>query len=186
MSKAAKTYVAFLRGINVGGNTIISMADLKRYFELLGFENVTTYINSGNVVFSSSIGDERKLERDITKALIEHFDKEIAAVVIDSAGIDELLHSIPASWHKKGDEKRNVIFLRHSIDKPEILDSFTTKPGIESLRYVPRALLWSAKTSDLTRSNMVKLSSSPLYKEMTVRTLGTVQKVQTIMQRSVI
>ena len=75
MARQPITYVAFLRGINVGGNALISMTQLKAYFEQLGFDNVRTYINSGNVIFTSTSTDERKLERSITKALVEHFQK---------------------------------------------------------------------------------------------------------------
>ena len=46
-------YLALLRGINVGGNNIIKMADLKACFEQMGFEDVSTYIQSGNVIFAS-------------------------------------------------------------------------------------------------------------------------------------
>ena len=51
--KATKTYVALLRGINVGGKNKIAMAELKSLFSSLGFEDVLTYIQSGNVVFQN-------------------------------------------------------------------------------------------------------------------------------------
>ena len=51
------TYVALLRGINVGGNNKVEMARLKKVFESLGFINVRTYINSGNVIFDTDTTD---------------------------------------------------------------------------------------------------------------------------------
>ena len=54
-------YVALLRGINVGGNNKVSMTELKTCLEEAGFENVSTYINSGNVLFESEANDAVKL-----------------------------------------------------------------------------------------------------------------------------
>jgi uncharacterized protein (DUF1697 family) len=66
---ATKTYVALLRGINVGGKNKIAMAELKSLFASLGFEDVVTYIQSGNVVFRSASDDADalsvKIEREI-------------------------------------------------------------------------------------------------------------------------
>jgi len=64
-----KKYVAFLRAINVGGNTIIKMADLKQMFESLSFENVQTYIQSGNVIFESDKEDPASLEKQIEQQI---------------------------------------------------------------------------------------------------------------------
>jgi uncharacterized protein (DUF1697 family) len=68
------TYVALLRGINVGGKNLIKMPALKAAFEADGFEYVTTYIQSGNVLFSSSGDRSAELTRRIEKMLAEAFD----------------------------------------------------------------------------------------------------------------
>lgn len=65
-------YVALLRGINVGGHNKVKMADLKKMFESLGFDSVQTYIQSGNVLFSSS-DDEQALRERIERAFAETF-----------------------------------------------------------------------------------------------------------------
>ncbi|MCA9364814.1 MAG: DUF1697 domain-containing protein [Candidatus Moranbacteria bacterium] len=62
-------YIAFLRGINVGGKNKIEMARLKKCFESLGYENVSTYINSGNVLFQTKESDGKKLVTEIEKAI---------------------------------------------------------------------------------------------------------------------
>jgi uncharacterized protein (DUF1697 family) len=56
-------YVALLRGTNVGGKNLIKMADLAACFEMIGFENVRTYIQSGNVIYSAGQSDKGKLTR---------------------------------------------------------------------------------------------------------------------------
>jgi uncharacterized protein (DUF1697 family) len=66
-------YVAFLRGINVGGHTLVKMADLKEIFESLELEEVQTYIQSGNVIFHSAEKDAeplaKRIERQVEKAI---------------------------------------------------------------------------------------------------------------------
>jgi uncharacterized protein (DUF1697 family) len=175
-------YVALLRGINVGGNGIISMKDLKVGFEKAGFKNVVTYINSGNVVFQSSEKDPRKVEKKIETMLAKEYDFVCKVVVRNQAEIEKLLKSVPKSW-KNTDRKCNVIFLRHAIDSKDILKGLSTKSDIEEVVYKPGVLFWSALTGDLGQSTMIKLSSKPIYKEMTVRNLNTTKKIFELMSK---
>ncbi len=181
MSKNS-TYVALLRGINVGGNNKVSMSELKTCFEKLGFDNVVTYINSGNVVFRAQDTSPRLLETEIEKALHQAFSIPISVAVRSLSEMEKLVSNTPKGWRTSTDQKLNVIFLRPTIDKPGILDGLKPKPDIEELHYHPGVLFWSAQTSNLTKSNMIKLSSSPLYKEMTVRIFNTVLKIYDIMK----
>jgi uncharacterized protein (DUF1697 family) len=176
-------YVALLRGINVGGNAPISMARLKECFEQLGFLNVKTYINSGNVVFSTTSDSPRKLEPIIEKAIEKEFSLNVRVLVRSYMQIEELIKQIPKSWNDSENYKYNVIFLAKGIDNPAILDDVHPKPGIEELHYHPGVLFWSAKKSDLTKGNMIKLSKSALYKQMTVRNLNTAKKIYALLQQ---
>lgn len=73
-------YAAFLRGVNVGGKNIIKMADLKQMFALLGINDVSTYIQSGNVLFSSDTRED-KLIQIIEVAIYETFGMSISVGV---------------------------------------------------------------------------------------------------------
>jgi hypothetical protein len=89
-------YLALLRGINVGGKNIIKIVDLKASFEAMGFSNVLTYIQSGNVVFQSDEKDKAVLATRIEKGLSKRFDF-LARVVgrtfqHPSAGRDKTIH----------------------------------------------------------------------------------------------
>jgi uncharacterized protein (DUF1697 family) len=176
------TYVAFLRGINVGGKAMISMASLKETFQSLGLESVTTYINSGNVIFRAPAGAHRKLESGIERALDRSYHLPIRVVVRDIQEIADTLAHTPKSWRQPADKKCNVIFLHHHIDTPDITRHFQPKPDIEELQYYPGVLFWSADLRTLTRSNMIRLSASPLYAYMTIRIYNTVLSVYTLMQ----
>lgn len=174
-------YVALLRGINVGGNTTISMAVLKTCFEELGHESVKTYINSGNVIFTSQITDQRQLETTIEAIVSKKFGHALKVVVRNLNEIQQVINTIPKSWLTSTDKKCNVIFLRHEIDNPEIVERFLPKAGIEELIYCPGTLLWAAKTSDITKSSMIKLARHDIYKQMTVRNLNTARKLYELM-----
>jgi uncharacterized protein (DUF1697 family) len=182
MANSKNTCVALLRGINVGGNTIIPMTALKTCFERLGYSNVRTYINSGNVIFeSTAAASPRSLETAIEDALTVTFSFKIRVIVRSASEMEQLMAAIPKGWLTDTGQKCNVIFLHHSIDSPKLLGSLHPKPGVEELYYHPGVLFWSAKTSDLTKSNMLKLSRSPLYQAMTVRNLNTLYAIHKLM-----
>ena len=85
-SKELIAYAAFLRGINVGGNHLVKMEDLRRIFEAMGFSDVKTILASGNVVFKSGETDAEKLPgkiRDALKKKLGH-DVEIIVRAIDA------------------------------------------------------------------------------------------------------
>lgn len=170
-------YVALLRGINVGGNNMVSMKALKQSFERLGFEDVSTYINSGNVLFRSPEKDARKLEARIDGMLTKEYKLQPRTVVRSHAEIARLMKTIAKTWKTDPNVRCNVIFLRKEIDSKRVLDGMALKPEIESVVYCPGTLLWSAQLSALTRSAMLKLASRPIYKEMTIRNPNTTSKI---------
>ncbi len=174
-------YVALLRGVNVGGKNKLTMAALADGLHQAGLSDVTTYINSGNVIFRYPNVDSEKLEQLIERVIEQIFNLKIKLVVQDINKIEQIVNSIPDSWANDGTKKCNVIFLHSSIDNPNIIQKLVIKPNIEELYYCSGALLWAAKTSDLTKSNMIKLSQHQMYQNMTVRNLNTTQKIYQIM-----
>ena len=179
----AGVFVALLRGVNVGGKNTISMRSLKGSFERSGFRDVSTYINSGNILFRARRGDARRLERKIEAMLSSEYHLECKVVVRSHAEIASLVESLPADWD--GDERwrYNVIFLRHTIDSESVLEGLKPKSGTEKVVYRPGALLWSARVSDLTRAEWVKLPGREVYQDMTVRNLNTTRKLYELMRK---
>jgi uncharacterized protein (DUF1697 family) len=176
-------YVALLRGINVGGNNMISMKSLKGSFEELGFTGVATYINSGNILFKSKQADARKLETRIEKMLVAEYKLGCKVVIRSAEEMASLVEKLPKDWTGDKDWRYNVIFLRHTIDSKDIVKALNTKAEIEQVTYVPGTLLWSAHVNDLTRTAMAKLASHKLFQEMTVRNLNTTRKLHELMQK---
>lgn len=176
-------FVALLRGVNVGGNNMISMKSLKESFETVGFSNVSTYINSGNVIFQSKENDARKLERKIEQMLSSEYQLDSKVVVRSLAEMEKLVKALPQSWSGDSSWRYNVIFLRHTIDSEKILAELPFKNDIEQVVYRPGALLWSAQVSELTRTSMVKLASRKVFQDMTVRNLNTTKKLYELMKK---
>lgn len=91
-------YIALLRGINVGGSKKILMADLKVLLEALGLKQVTTYIQSGNVVFSSETEVSSEL---ITEAIRAKYEWEVPVLLKSASEIESILKNCPFPKEKK-------------------------------------------------------------------------------------
>jgi uncharacterized protein (DUF1697 family) len=110
-----------------------------------------------------------RVERSLETALERRFGVETRILVRTLAQMRALVEAIDACWSVELDEKRNVVFLAHEIDDERVREGLEPKPEIETVTYLPGALLWSARRSALTRSSMLKLSRLQIYRQMTVR-----------------
>lgn len=170
-------YIALFRGINVGGNNKVEMKKLKSLLERTGFENVVTYINSGNVIFKKSGGgSEAELARIIEQAVKDEFQLDLKIVVINSNHLDAICREIPADWVKNDEMRTDVLFLWEKYDYPGVLDIIKYKE-VDNVKYVPGALVWNVREKDYTKSNMVKLVGTDLYRHITIRNVNTVRKL---------
>ena len=175
------TYVALLRGINVGGNHIIPMAALAATFERAGFTNVRTYIQSGNVIFDAKARDARALEARIERACSAAHAYAAKVIVRDQDEMAAIVADMPRAWSKPDAATRyNVLYLRHTIDAPEILDRLSPERRLEHVAYRPGVLYWSARPKDVPRTQMAKLSSHEIYGELTVRNLNTTRAIASL------
>jgi uncharacterized protein (DUF1697 family)/uncharacterized protein YdhG (YjbR/CyaY superfamily) len=169
-------YVAFLRGINVGGKNIIKMDRLRAEFEKMGFSSVKSYIQSGNVIFQSEMLDKARIE----EALATAFKYEVAVLLRSKKEIENTISHFPQifedpSW------KHNVIFLSHTVDSRNIVNQLAIKNDIEQLSYIPGVLFWSAKLATITKSSMLKLSTKKEFQEMTSRNINTIRRILALM-----
>lgn len=87
-------YIAFLRGINVGGHNMIKMAELKQLFETMGFSNVKTYIQSGNVLFESGEKADHLVQR-IEQEIKAVFGFSITVVLRTSTELEQIIKNCP-------------------------------------------------------------------------------------------
>ena len=125
--------LALLRGINVGGNNIIKMVDLKQCFEEMGFTNVVTYIQSGNVIFQSKEHDLQDLTEKIEKGLSKKFNYSARAVVVSQAILEEAIDQAPKGFGEEPENYRyDVIFLKPPMTAREAIKSVRTKEEIDT------------------------------------------------------
>src|SRR5271167_4305474 len=107
-----KTYIAILRGINVSGHNMIKMADLKRMFETLPFENVRTYIQSGNIVFNAKTENDQELEKQIHTAIQKTFSFSVPVIVLEEKELKIVQQNNPFLTGRNEDvTKLHVTFL---------------------------------------------------------------------------
>ena len=176
-------YLALLRGINVGGKTLVKMADLKACVEGLGFDNVSTYIASGNVLFENAERDTAKLETKIERAIEKRFRVAVKVVVLDRSAYARIVKAIPKAWVGDAGIRANVAFVRRGTDAKQIVRELEPDPAIEQVKAVDGAILWATKRTALNRSVMRKLIAGAAYKELTVRNLNTTLKLQELLRR---
>jgi len=175
-------YIALLRGINVGGKNKIDMKLLKQTFERVGMNDVRTYINTGNIIFSSKITSKMELSRILEEAIQLDFDLNIRVVIRTVDEFKVIINSIPDSWKNDKDMKSDVMFLWDEVDDESVLTNLVIKPDIDTVIYVPGAILWSIEKKNVNKSGMIKIVGSKLYKQVTVRNVNTARKIYELMQ----
>lgn len=175
------SYVALLRGINVGGKSIVSMADLKASFEKMGFEQVRTYINSGNVTFGGGGKTGGELRQRIEASLADHLGRPIRVVVRDDSQIGAVVSAIPPEWRNDG-EHRSEVYFSDVFTSTACLELLPLTPGIEEVHFVPGAVLCRIPRALLTKSRLTRIVGTDLYRQLTARNLNTVRKVHGLMK----
>ena len=124
-------YLALLRGINLGGKTMVKMEELRRTFEALGFENVKTYINSGNVAFDTDVGSlhvskgssdsvARQLVEKIEDAVERDFGRRFSVMVRPQKAIEKILANNPFDGEYGSHKEMHVLFMEREISDDQL------------------------------------------------------------------
>ncbi|MDR4889666.1 DUF1697 domain-containing protein [Fredinandcohnia sp. QZ13] len=175
-------YIALLRGINVGGKNKIDMKLLTQSFEQVGMNNVVTYINTGNIIFSHKGKTKTELSRVLEEAIHKDFGLQIKVVVRSLDDVTRIINAIPDSWKNDKDMKSDVMFLWDEIDDESVLENLVIKPTIDTVKYIPGAILWSVDKKNVIKSGMSKIIGTKIYKQITVRNVNTARKIYELMQ----
>lgn len=178
-------YLALLRGINVGGKNLIKMADLKACFEKMNFSNVTTYIQSGNVIFSSTEKDKALLTVKIEKELTETFNYKSKIVLFTSQQVVAVKDEAPTGFGTIPDDyKYDVMFLKEPLTASEAIKSFRIREGVDSVYAGTDVIYFSRLISRAGQSYLSEIISLPIYKEMTIRNWNTTSKLCLLMNEN--
>ena len=175
-------YVALLRGINVGGRNLIKMPALKACFEANGFEDVVTYIQSGNVVFASPRARAEGLTQRIEAMLAESFDYRATVVVRNRIQMRAIVHHAPKGFGAEPARYRyDVIFLKPPLITKVAMKSVSTKPGVDEVHAGIGVLYFSRLVEKATQSRLSTIVSSPIYPSVTIRNWNTTTKLVKMM-----
>lgn len=178
-----KRYVGLLRGINISGKNKISMAELKKGFTEIGFTEVTTYLNSGNIVFSSTIEDKNTLTNRIAIMIKDTFRLDIPVFVILQKELEELLKNAPDWWGNDNKEiYDNIIFLMPPLSYVEFYAEIgNPKTEYEKVHNYKNIVFWSFSRQDYQKTNWwPKTASAKVSNKITIRTANTVRKIMNL------
>ena len=175
-------YVALLRGINVGGKSMISMAALKQTFEKAGMEQVKTYINSGNVIFATH-QKHSELAQKLERAIEKEHKLSVRVLVKTHAELQGLAEKIPNAWQQGKELKCDVAFLWPDIDTPTVLAEIPVNEEFEDVRYLPGAIIRKIAYADYKKGKFHQIIGTTVYKSMTLRNTNTVRKLLELMEQ---
>jgi uncharacterized protein (DUF1697 family) len=176
-------YVALLRGINVGGNNLIAMAALRTCFENAGFDDVATYIASGNVLFTPrQAATPAALTKKLEALLTSTFKYQASLVLRDKKQMSDVVRKAPKGFGTKPDLHRyDVTFLKDPLTSSEALNMWPMKEGVDEAWAGPGVIYTARLITKVTQSRMNRLVALPIYKSMTIRNWNTTTKLLSLM-----
>ncbi|RLD28388.1 MAG: DUF1697 domain-containing protein [Bacteroidetes bacterium] len=119
-----KTYIALLRGINVGGHKKVPMVELRGLLSNSGFKNVQTYIQSGNVILESSEEQISIIEEQIKTAILNYFGFDVPVIVKTNDELQAIFDACPFTKEKK---EKSYFTILHSIPNAELVEIASKK-----------------------------------------------------------
>lgn len=171
-------YIALLRGINVGGNNRVAMPVLKECFESLGFNNVLTYINSGNVIFESDKSDKRSLIKLCEGAIENKFGFRVICSVISAEELADAIAHAPEWWGTDTGDKHNALFVIPPETPATIMKEVgAAKPEYEKIATHGNVIFWTAPLKTFSRTRYSKIVSTKMYQFITIRNSNTTKKL---------
>src|SRR5258708_11794231 len=153
------------------------MAAIKETLVALGLSDVRTYINSGNVIFSSRSWDGEGVRARIERALEQDTGMAIKVLVMDHKTLKKIVEAIPRNWVDDKTMRTYVLLLWKELDDRAILDRLPAKPGVDELMYTPGAVVWRVDRETVGRSQLTTIFRTDLYKKITVRSANTMRKL---------
>jgi uncharacterized protein (DUF1697 family) len=176
-------YAALLRGINVGGNNIIKMDALRKIFEEMGFSDVKTYIQTGNVVFEDTEKDKSKLREKIEEKVFKEIKGKINSAILTFSEMAEIILKKPEDFGEKDEEyKYDVIFLIEPLQAKDAVKEFNPRDGVDKIYAGKNVLYHSILKKERTKSHITKIIESKIYSQISIRNWNTTKKLYELMK----
>ena len=173
-------YIALLRGINISGKNKISMNELKTVLEKKNYQNVFTYLNSGNLIFESEILEKELIAKDIHKIIKDKFNLDIPIYIMNESFLKDILENAPTWWGTNDKEiYDNIIFIIPPLTHDEVY-KVVGEPSkdIDKLKEYKNIIFWSYDLKKYQKSNWwTKTASTSIKDKITIRTANTVKRL---------
>jgi uncharacterized protein (DUF1697 family) len=169
-------YLALLRGVNVGGKNLVKMADLRAAFEEMGFADVATYIQSGNVLFRAPRQKRDELAYRIEKELSRRFRSQLRVVLLTEAQLRAVVADAPQGF---GADSClcDAVFLRKPLTVRKAFGVIETKDGVDRAWPGKGVIYFSRLASKASSSRLSRVVGMPEYQNMTIRSWSTTTKL---------
>jgi uncharacterized protein (DUF1697 family) len=138
--KSHRTYVALLRGVNLGARNKVSMADLRALFADLGHEDVATYVQSGNIIFKSQITDAAKLAAEIEKRIDRDLGLTITVLLRTKEQLAKVASGNPFAGSESEPTKLHVTFLADAPRRAHVSELKASKFAPDEFRLVGKEI----------------------------------------------
>lgn len=179
-------YIALLRGINISGKNKISMPELKKLLEENNYQNVSTYLNSGNIIFECNIDNKETIMDNIHTLIKTKFILDIPVYITTDKELENILNNSPKWWGSTNKEiYDNLIFIIPPTKYEEVYNTIgSPKEGLEQIEEYNNCIFWSFDLNNYRKSNWwVKTASTNIKDKITIRTANTMKKILEICQK---
>ena len=176
-------YALLVRGINVGGKNKVVMAQLRQELTELGLEKVETYINSGNIFFTSTDPKVRLVEK-LEAFFAVHYPFIQSFSLLSQEDYEEELKNLP-NWWTKDLARKDVLFYTESLDVDQVIEKVNSLELEDEVVYFGRLGIFWGKFSEESYSKTAYhkyLLKMPFYRHITIRNAKTFDKIGQILK----
>jgi uncharacterized protein (DUF1697 family) len=178
----ANRFVALLRGINVGGRNPVSMIALREAFEAEGYRDVSTYIQSGNVLFGSDSARD-SLEDELEAMLGRRLGIPLVVAVRSHRQIRNIVHRSPEGFGEEPEDYHSdVVFLKAPLSPPRAMRVVKVREGVDQVWPGTGVLYFARLSARRAQSRMGSIIGTPEYQLMTIRSWSTTTKLLDLLE----
>lgn len=179
-------YLVLLRGVNVGGKNKVSMAELKVHLSKAGFQDTSTYINSGNV-FVSSDQPAKMVARKVEEVLQQNFTLDTGLIKVRAFDLPIMETIVTKAPHDFGTQPStyhsDVLFPLDGTTSADIMAITETNPDVDTAWEANGVVYYQRVSALRTRSRLSKIIDKPVYKEITIRSWNTTIKLLALLRQ---
>lgn len=179
-------YIVLLRGVNISGKNKVSMPKLKQLLEENNYQNVSTYLNSGNIIIESNINNKELIIENISKIIEFNFNIKIPIYIMTVPELEDILNNSPSWWGTTNKEiYDNLIFIIPPTTYEEVYNTIgSPKENIDQIEEYHSTIFWSFVLKDYHKSTWwIKTANTSITNKITIRTANTMKKLLQLSQK---